>query len=196
MVFSTRTLFFAIFSIVQTSFSQTIQEKVNTKAEDVTGTPVDYYTDLHQTPELSLQEKNTSKKISTELKNLGFEVTENVGGYGVVGVFKNGTGPTVLVRTDMDGLPVEEQTGVEYVSKAKATDKNGKQVNVMHACGHDVHMSVFAGTARSLIALKSEWKGTLVMIGQPAEEIGAGAKAMIDQGLYSKFPKPDYAIAL
>jgi amidohydrolase len=196
MILQRHLLSLLLLFIVTTCFCQTIQKKINSKADELTPHLIDFYKDLHQTPELSLQEVNTSKKISAELKKLGFEVTENMGGFGVVGVFKNGKGPTVLVRTDMDGLPVEEQTNLDYASKAKATDKNGKQVNVMHACGHDVHMTVFTGTAQTLIALKDQWKGTLVMVGQPAEEIGAGAKAMLDQGLYSKFPKPDYAVAL
>jgi amidohydrolase len=187
------------FVFLLTSFnclSQSLHQRIISKADALTPELELFYKDLHQSPELSLQEKNTSKKIADKLRDLGFEVTENFGGFGVVGVLKNGKGPTILIRTDMDGLPVEEQTGLTYASKVKATDKNGKQVSVMHACGHDIHMSVFVGAAKALVSLKDSWNGTLVMIGQPAEEIGVGAKAMLDGGLYSKFPKPDYAIAL
>ncbi len=154
------------------------------------------YVHLHTHPELSFHEVETSKKIAAELRKLGFDVTEHVGGYGVVGVFKNGAGPTVMVRTDLDALPVEEQTGLPYASKVKTKDDQGNEVSVMHACGHDMHMTVFTGTARALIKLKDHWKGTLVMIGQPAEEKGGGARAMIADGLFERFPRPDYALAL
>ncbi len=154
------------------------------------------YKYLHANPELSFHEVNTSKKIAGELKALGFEVTERVGGYGVVGVLRNGNGPTVMVRTDLDALPVKEQTGLPYASKVITKDDAGNDVYVMHACGHDVHMTVFIGTARLLTQLKDRWQGTLVMIGQPAEEKGGGAKAMIADGLFERFPRPDYALAL
>ncbi|RMD94114.1 MAG: amidohydrolase [Calditrichaeota bacterium] len=154
------------------------------------------YKYLHTHPELSFHELNTSKRIATELKNLGFEVTTHVGGNGIVGVFKNGQGPTVLVRTDLDALPVKEQTGLPYASQVRVKDDQGNEVNVMHACGHDMHMTVFVGTATLLTQLKKEWHGTLVMIGQPAEEKGGGAKAMIADGLFERFPRPDYALAL
>lgn len=154
------------------------------------------YKHLHANPELSWQEKETSARIADELRGAGYEVTTNVGGYGVVGVMKNGPGKTVLVRTDLDALPVEEKTGRPYASKARATDDTGNEVGVMHACGHDMHMTSFAGTARMLAGMKDQWSGTLVMIGQPAEERGAGARAMLKAGLLERFPKPDYAIAL
>jgi hippurate hydrolase len=154
------------------------------------------YKHLHSNPELSFQEEKTAARIAAELKNLGFDVTQNVGGHGLVGVLKNGEGPTVLVRTDLDALPVEEKTGVEYASKVITKDDQGNDVPVMHACGHDVHMTVFVGTARLLVQLKDQWRGTLVMIGQPAEERGAGARAMIADGLFTRFPRPDYALAL
>ena len=134
------------------------------------------YKHLHTHPELSFQEEQTAARLAKELKELGFEVTEKVGGHGVVGVLKNGKGPTVLVRTDMDALPVEEQTGLPYASKVRARDKDGNEVGVMHACGHDMHMTCWVGTARVLAALKDHWQGTLVFIGQPAEEIGTGAR--------------------
>lgn len=154
------------------------------------------YLYLHQNPELSYQEENTMKKIGGELDGLGFEVTENVGGFGLVGVMKNGEGPTVMIRTDLDGLPVEEQTGKKYASRATAINQAGDEVFVMHACGHDIHMSAFVGTARRLVELKDTWRGTLVMIGQPAEERGGGARAMLAEGLFERFPKPDYNLAL
>lgn len=154
------------------------------------------YKHLHANPEVSLKEEKSAARMAKELKELGFEVTENVGGYGVVGVLKNGEGPTVLVRTDMDALPVLERTGVPYASKARMRDKDGKEVDVMHACGHDMHMTCWVGTARVLAGLKERWKGTLVFIAQPAEEIGAGARMMLEAGLFKRFPKPDYCLSL
>lgn len=154
------------------------------------------YTHLHLNPELSFHEVKTSARISHELRSLGFEVTENVGGHGLVGVLRNGDGPTVMVRTDLDALPVQEKTGLPYASRTTTTDDQGNEVPVMHACGHDMHMTVFVGTARMLTRLKKKWSGTLVMIGQPAEERGAGARAMIADGLFERFPRPDYALAL
>jgi amidohydrolase len=154
------------------------------------------YKQLHSHPELSLHEEKTSARLAKELKDVGFEVTEKVGGYGVVGVFKNGKGPTVLVRTDMDALPVTEMTGLPYKSEVKVRDKSDNEVGVMHACGHDMHMTCWIGTARVLVAMKDRWSGTLVFIGQPAEEVGQGAKLMMKAGLLEKFPRPDYALAL
>ncbi len=154
------------------------------------------YKDLHQNPELSLQEVRSAGKMAEELKKLGFKVTAKFGATGVVGVYENGKGPTILVRTDMDALPVTEATGVPYASKARARDKNGNEVGVMHACGHDMHMTCWVGTARVLTSLKDKWAGTLVFIAQPAEEIGTGARLMMEAGLYEKFPKPDYCVAL
>lgn len=154
------------------------------------------YRDLHRTPELSHQEIKTAAKMAEKLRALGFEVTTGVGGHGVVGVLKNGKGRTVMIRTDLDGLPVEEKTGLDYASKATAVDKTGATVSVMHACGHDVHMTSWIGAATLLSRAKSSWKGTLVMVAQPAEEMGEGAKAMLKDGLFTRFPKPDYAIAV
>src|SRR5262249_25962682 len=127
---------------------------------------------------------------------LQFEMMTEFGGHGVVGVLHNGKGPTVLVRTDMDALPVVEQTGLPYASKVRARDKNGNDVGVMHACGHDMHMACWVGVARVLTAMKDRWQGTLIFIGQPAEEIGTGARLMLQAGLFRKFPKPDYCLAL
>jgi amidohydrolase len=154
------------------------------------------YRDLHAHPELSFQEKNTSAKIAGRLKALGYTVTQQVGGYGVVGVLRNGQGPTVLIRTDLDALPIAEETGLPYASKALGKADDGKEVPVMQACGHDIHMTVFAGVAQSLVQFKNNWKGTVVLVGQPAEERSGGAKAMLQAGLFSRFPKPDYCLAL
>lgn len=154
------------------------------------------YKQFHSHPELSLQEEQTSKRLAHELEPLRFVVTRRVGGHGVVAVLKNGNGRTVLVRTDMDALPVTEQTGAPYASTVKATDDKGNSVGVMHACGHDMHMTVFVGVARVLTQLKDKWGGTLVMIAQPAEEKVQGAKAMLADGLFTRFPKPDYCLAL
>ncbi len=154
------------------------------------------YKDIHSHPELSLQEVRTAGRLAKELREAGFEVTEKVGGTGIVGVLKNGDGPTVLIRTDMDALPVVEQTGLPYASTVRARDRSGREVGVMHACGHDMHMACFVGVARVLAAMKDRWHGTVVMIGQPAEEIGAGARHMLDAGLFKKFPRPDYCLAL
>ena len=153
------------------------------------------YEHLHANPELSLQEERTSARMAEELSRLGFEVTPHVGGYGVVGVLRNGSGPTVLVRTDMDALPVVEGTGLPYASTVKAKDGQGREVGVMHACGHDAHMTVFVGTARVLAAMRDHWRGTVVMIAQPAEERGLGAKGMLDAGLFTRFPRPDVCLA-
>lgn len=153
------------------------------------------YQDLHANPELSFQEVETAKKLAARARAMGFEVTEGVGKTGVVAVMKNGPGPVVMLRADMDGLPVIEQTGLPYASKRRAVPATGIETGVMHACGHDTHMTAWIGTAQQLAARKSQWSGTLVMILQPAEEIGEGAKAMLDDGLYTRFPKPDYVLA-
>ena len=156
---------------------------------------VNLYKSLHQSPELSLEEKETSKKLANELRKVGFDVTENIGGYGIVGILKNGEGPTILYRTDMDALPMYEKTGLPYVSKVEVP-YNGGTVGTMHSCGHDIHMTNWVGTARYMSRIKDQWKGTLIFIGQPAEEIGAGARAMLNDGLYEKFGVPDYGIGL
>lgn len=162
------------------------------------------YKSLHLAPELSHREEKTSAFVAGELRKLGFNVTERIGkyensqwtGYGIVGVLKNGPGPTVLVRTELDALPVEEKTGLPYSSQVKTKNDAGVDVNVMHACGHDIHMTSFLGTAKMLTELKNNWSGTLVMVGQPAEETGDGANAMLRDEMYTRFPKPDFAIAL
>ncbi len=154
------------------------------------------YRDLHAHPELSLMEERTAGVIAGELRRAGFEVTEKVGGFGVVGVLRNGAGLTLMLRTDLDGLPVEEETGLPYASRKRMKDLAGREVPTMHACGHDLHMTVFSGTARLLATLREHWSGTLVMIGQPAEERGLGARAMLADGLFTRFPRPDFVVAL
>ncbi|MGH9899503.1 MAG: amidohydrolase, partial [Pyrinomonadaceae bacterium] len=162
------------------------------------------YKTLHAAPELSHHEEHTSTLFAKELREFGYEVTERFGkynrsdwtSYGVVAVMKNGAGPVVLVRTDMDALPVEETTELPYASKVKTKNEAGQDVSVMHACGHDIHITSLLGTAKMLKEMKEQWHGTLVLIGQPAEETVHGAEAMLAGGLYSQFPKPDYAIAL
>jgi hippurate hydrolase len=163
------------------------------------------YKSLHAAPELSHHEQKTSAFVAGELRALGYSVTEHVGkyaghpewaGYGVVGILKNGQGPTVYVRTELDALPVEEMTGLPYASKVRTKDDAGREVGVMHACGHDIHITSLLGTAKMLVEVKGQWHGTLVMLAQPAEEGVSGAKAMLDDGLYTRFPRPDYVIAL
>jgi len=160
------------------------------------------YKDIHTHPELSGYEERTAALVAKELRAAGCHVTEHLGkyensklkAYGVVGVMKNGDGPTVLVRTDMDALPVEEETGLPYASKIVAKNDEGKDVHVMHACGHDTHIAAFIGTARSLGKLKDQWHGTIVFVAQPAEEIGTGARALLKDGLYDRFGKPNFAL--
>lgn len=154
------------------------------------------YFHLHTHPELSYHEKNTSARIAEEWKKDGFDVTTSVGGFGVVALLKNGDGPALMLRTDLDALPVTEATGVDYPSRAIFINEDGTKVGVMHACGHDIHMTNLVGTARFLADHKELWRGTLMLIGQPAEERGGGAKAMLEDGLFKKFPTPDFAIAL
>ena len=154
------------------------------------------YKHFHKNPELSFMEEKTAKRLAKEFKSLGFKVTEGVGKTGVVGVMKNGAGPVLMLRADMDGLPVKEDTGLPYMSKATGKNRYGDVQPIMHACGHDIHMTSLVGAARQLVAAKDQWSGTLVLVGQPAEEIGLGATAMLDDGLYTRFPTPDYNVAL
>lgn len=154
------------------------------------------YLDLHEHPELSGHETETAAKLAGKLKAAGYEVTEPVGGTGVVAVLKNGTGPTIMLRTELDALPVEERTGLPYASKVHAKDDAGRDVAVMHACGHDAHMASLLGTAEIMARSKNTWHGTLILIGQPAEETIGGAEGMIKAGLFSRFPKPDAIVAL
>ena len=163
------------------------------------------YKALHAAPELSHHEERTSVFVAGDLRALGYTVTEHIGkyaghtewvGYGVIGELKNGEGPTVYIRTELDALPVEEQTGLPYASKVRTKDDAGRDVGVMHACGHDIHITAFLGTAKMLVELKDQWRGTLLMLAQPAEEAINGAKAMLDDRLYTRFPRPDYVLAL
>ena len=156
---------------------------------------MELYRDLHAHPELSFQEHRTAAKLAAIARELGFEVTEGVGQTGVVAVMRNGDGPTVMLRADMDALPVVEQTGLSFASKQVGVPASGVETGIMHACGHDTHMTGWVGAAQQLVDRKDEWQGTLVMILQPAEELGLGAIAMIEDGLYERFPKPDYVLA-
>jgi len=153
------------------------------------------YKELHAHPELAFQEVKTAARLAAEMRALGFDVTENVGKTGLVAIYKNGDGPTIMVRTELDGLPMEEKTGLDYASRDK-TNWNGREVFVAHSCGHDIHMASWVGTAKTLLGLKDQWSGTLMFIAQPAEEIVAGAKAMLADGLFTRFGKPDIALAL
>jgi hippurate hydrolase len=154
------------------------------------------FLDLHQHPELSKHETRTATLLASKLRSLGYDVTEHVGGTGIVALMKNGAGPTVMLRTELDALPVEEKTGLPYASKAHAKNDAGVDVPVMHACGHDLHMSSLYATAAVMARTKDRWHGTLMLIGQPAEETVTGAKAMVADGLFTRFPKPDYAVGL
>jgi hippurate hydrolase len=186
---------------LQTSLAQ---QTVDSLLDSQIAGLVTTYKALHAAPELSHYEQKTSALLAKELRELGYTVTEGMGkysrpewkGYGVVGVMKNGAGPTVLVRSDLDALPVQEKTGLPYASTVRTKNDAGLDVGVMHACGHDIHITSLLGTARMLAALKDQWHGTLVLIGQPAEEATDGAKAMLDDGLYNQIPRPDYALAL
>jgi hippurate hydrolase len=153
------------------------------------------YKELHAHPELAFQEVKTAARLAAEMRALGFDVTENVGRTGLVAIYRNGDGPTIMVRTELDGLPMEEKTGLDYASRDK-TSWNGREVFVAHSCGHDIHMASWVGTAKTLLGLKEHWRGTLMFIAQPAEEIVAGARAMLAAGLFTRFPKPDIALAL
>jgi len=155
-----------------------------------------FYREFHSQPELSFREVNTAARLAAAWQDCGVEVTRGVGGYGIVGILENGVGPVVMLRADTDALPVTEQTGLPFASTVKTLNEGGAEVGVMHACGHDVHMTNLVGVACYLAASKSLWKGTLMLLGQPAEERGAGARAMLDDGLFERFPKPDFGVAL
>lgn len=157
---------------------------------------MELYKDLHSNPELSYKEEKTSKKLALLLRKLGYEVTEGIGGYGVVAHLKNGIGKTILIRADMDALPVEEKTGASYASKVKSINQVGQEVFTMHACGHDIHMTVLMGTANYMAKNKEKWQGDLILVLQPAEEVSGGARNMIKDGLFKKWPRPDYNLAL
>jgi amidohydrolase len=171
-----------------------LNDKILTSVNQITAQNREIYIDLHKNPELSLMEFSTSAKLAEQLKKTGFEVTTGVGGNGVVGIYKNGTGKTIMLRTDMDALPVKENSGLPFASTIIMKDAQGVENNVMHACGHDLHMTTWLGVLNTLVKLKGEWKGTIMAIAQPAEEGSLGAKAMINDGLFRRFPLPDYAL--
>src|SRR5215467_1591923 len=184
---------FALLALAVSSSAQTpLEKQVNSVFPDAQA----LYLDLHQHPELSSHETRTAAELAGKLRELGYEVTEHIGGAGIVAIMKNGPGPTVMLRTELDALPVEEKTGLPYASKARMKDDNGRDVAVMHACGHDIHMASLWGTAAIMARNKDSWHGTLMLIGQPAEETITGADRMIKDGLFTRFPKPDVGIAL
>ncbi len=189
-----------ILLITSSAFAQSLDQMIDREIPSLLTT----YKQLHAAPELSMQEKNSSALVAARLRELGYDVTYPVGQYsepgatcyGVVAIMKNGNGPAVLVRSDMDALPVLEQTGLPYASSVRAKSPSGDDVPVMHACGHDIHMTTLLGTAKMLAQLKSQWHGTVILIGQPAEEVVKGAEGMMRDRLYERFPKPDFVIAL
>lgn len=192
------TIFLAAVTIASSPLAgqeKSINTRISEITEEIASELEPLYRDLHHNPELSGFEKRTSSIIAEQLRTTGFTVAENVGGYGVVGIYRNGDGPVIMLRTDMDALPVAEKTGLEFASMVVMKDASGEEVEVMHACGHDMHMSVWLGTLKTLVGLKKEWKGTIMAVAQPGEEISAGARDMIADGLFSRFPVPDYALA-
>ncbi len=176
--------------------ASTINPSLTAKVNSVYPQIQTLYMDLHQHPELSLHEVNTASKLSLRLREFGYDVTEKVGGTGVVGILRNGAGLTVMLRTELDALPVEEKTGLSYASTVRTKDDDGHDVPVMHACGHDVHMAAWIGTAAIMAQTKQDWHGTLILVAQPAEERAMGAKNMVTDGLFTRFPKPDVGVAL
>lgn len=186
-----------LFTAITTQFNafSQLSTKIEDEVKKQTASMTELCKQLHQNPELSLLEFETSTRMAAELRKAGFEVTENFGGNNVVGILKNGEGPVIMLRTDMDALPIEEKTGFDFASTKTVKNIDGDVVAVMHACGHDIHMSVWAGTIHTLSVLKNEWKGTLLVIAQQAEEISGGAGLAIESGLFQKFPKPDFALA-
>jgi len=198
MTFPVRNMFFAAvfaatFSASVTAADSDLSNAVKQDYDSHLGELFDYF---HRNPELSTLETNTAARLAAELRTAGFDVTEGVGGTGVVAILKNGAGPLVMMRADMDGLPVKEKSGLANASRAIQTDTTGKEVPVMHACGHDVHITSLVGTAKAMAASRDRWSGTLMLIGQPAEERVLGANAMMKDDLWQRFGQPDYALAL
>src|SRR6185503_11574202 len=193
-----------VFTALTATVIQAQQQSLDTLIDRNIASLVTTYKALHAAPELSHHEEKTSTFFATQLRGMGYEVTERIGkyenpawtSYGVVAVMKNGAGPVVLIRTELDALPVNEKTGLPYASSVKTRNDAGDEVSVMHACGHDIHITSMLGTAKMLSELKDQWHGTLIIIGQPAEETVDGARAMMRDGLYQKFPKPDFVVAL
>jgi len=184
---------FLLLALAVPGYAQTANSK---EVDAVYPAAHELYLDLHQAPELSSHETHTAAKLAGRLRSLGYEVTEGVGGTGVVAILKNGAGPTVMLRTELDALPVEEKTGLPYASKEHAKDDAGHDVSVMHACGHDLHMAALVATAAIMAHSKATWNGTLMLVGQPAEETISGAQRMVDDGLFRRFPKPSVGVAL
>ena len=181
--------------IATTSHSQ-VGSKIAVEVDAVYPQSEALYLDVHQHPELSLHEQQTAAKLALGLRELGYDVSTGIGGTGVVGVLRNGSGPVVMLRTELDALPVEEKTGLPYASTVRTTDDSGTEVPVSHACGHDIHMAAWMATARIMATARNRWRGTLMMVGQPAEELISGARAMLNDGLFTRFPRPDYALAV
>jgi amidohydrolase len=189
-------IFTQVFLVLIVSTSAWPQTNSTTVQESAYRKSLALYFDLHQNPELSTHEIQTAAKLAARLRELGYDVTEHVGGTGIVALLKNGSGPTIMLRTELDALPVEEQTGLPYASKVQSKDESGQDVFVSHVCGHDLHMAALIATADIMIHTKTSWHGTLMLIGQPAEETNSGARTMINDGLFTRFPKPDAALAL
>jgi amidohydrolase len=187
---------YSILLVLLTACAWAQPSSLTTEVETIYPDAHAVYLDLHQNPELSSHEIQTAQKLAGRLRDLGYAVTEHVGGTGVVAILKNGAGPSVMLRTELDGLPVEEKTGLAYASKVRTKDDSGRDVPVMHACGHDLHMASLFATAAIMAHSKSSWHGTLILVGQPAEETISGAKKMIEDGLMTRFPRPDVAVAL
>jgi len=192
MVAITRVSLFIFMLLGTLAFAENDSTEINAVLPDARA----LYLDLHQHPELSGHEIQTAATLASKLRTLGYEVTEHVGGTGIVALLKNGPGPTIMLRTELDALPVEEKTALPYASKVRTKDDSGANVAVMHACGHDVHMAALYGTAAVMVRSKSTWHGTLMLIGQPAEETIGGATGMVKDGLFTRFPRPDVAVAL
>ena len=185
-------MIFSMFFFQGASAAEYLRESI---AKDYDENLEEMYLHFHRNPELSNLESETAKRLATEIRAFGYNVTEGVGGTGIVAVMENGPGPTIMIRADMDGLPVREQSGLDYASVATQIDEAGVEQPVMHACGHDVHITALVGTARQMAERSDDWSGTLVLIAQPAEERISGARTMLEDGLYERFPKPDYALA-
>ncbi len=191
-ILTTALLLATIFSFSNAQAAEYLRESV---AKDYAENLEQMFLHFHRNPELSNLETETAKRLASEIRAFGYEVTEGVGGTGIVAVMENGPGPTIMIRADMDGLPLKEDSGLDYASEATQVDEAGIEQFVMHACGHDVHITALIGTARQMAERSGDWSGTLVLIGQPAEERISGARAMLEDGLYERFPKPDYALA-
>lgn len=195
MKFFITSLILGLSTLIALPQKQSVNDRIIKTVDSETEQFFEIYKDLHQNPELSDLELKTSGKMAENLKAMGFEVTTGVGGYGVVGVYRNGKGKTVMLRTDMDALPVKETTGLPYASNVVMKDVSGNEVPVMHACGHDMHMTMWLGILKTLTGLKDSWKGTILAVAQPAEEGSGGAQRMIRDGLFKRFPVPDHAFA-